>query len=622
MSEYTVNVNTLQLSGFSVQDLKDRLNNLGVEYPEEKQPKQFYFDLYKETLTKLQRQDNTPPPTTKQVSRSSTNKRRRSKKHLSTSTTQDDDEEQSQSSQNNDIMIDEGEELPQEEEDQDEPPKKKTKVTSQQQQGISTPVKTTPPQKSPVVELRTPAVSPIVEQPISQVTRKPTDYLPPVDQTQVNSNGGIRQRKSVGILDPSLRQKIETGYSTPTVNHSYDEINSIPASTPSSTIRQVTTPSSLKRDGRLSLISTRTGYSGIADISVMTNDVEESFGERKCITGTIVAVFWLILVAVVYLFIVGGYNPPSNSVPHGRPYCDSELDGVNTVGNEFLVISNSAQDEIVKTTDCQSCPKFGYCAQGRLIDCQKPHIIRNAICVESEEVTEEAMKMVTYIQKTLSEQAGSFECGQCQTRYKSRTDLRQDLATIFASRDEDFFERAYTKMEEVIKESSQNLELKEEVITIDQTDADGNAQKVQLDVISSTSPALNVVCRVKKLVQENLIVLGAVVVLLIVALIGNVVRRRNEEYERKVRDVTGSVISALKQHKAFLIPNLRDELRDAYAPRFDLTDSLWDDVTGRIRSDSRIEESNEDRGLQWRWISPETSNLSIGQSYQQESLVL
>ena len=162
------------------------------------------------------------------------------------------------------------------------------------------------------------------------------------------------------------------------------------------------------------------------DVSQFVEEVDDSFSFRKCFVGSLVGLMWIILIIASYLVIFGSVYDPS--VPRGPPYCDTEVDGT-------LLKTNSSSSTVTtqgllgftRTTDCQPCPTHGYCAQGRLLKCEDPFIIKNAICVKNEKVVNAAMKMISFMQQELSDLAGKKECGQLVNDRLNNTDLHAML---------------------------------------------------------------------------------------------------------------------------------------------------------------------------------------------------
>jgi len=308
--------------------------------------------------------------------------------------------------------------------------------------------------------------------------------------------------------------------------------------------------------------------------------------------------FWLILIGLAYTMLFRGND---HSRPHGLPYCSSEF-GDSIIPNlkNNVIVPNPSEDSIKRDPNCQPCPERGYCSQGKLIECEPPFKIRSAICIEPQEISNHAMEMIYYLQRTLADKAGRCECGVIAENYTLIHDLRKDLQEIFAFKDEELFNNSFEKMKQLVRESSQNFEL--EIVTVTRVNSE-DGTVVTEEAMASTVANLGVVCRTKKLLRENWMGITVILVLAVVAIVGSIIRSQRELYERNMRDVIQTAMNVLRSGKPVLIVHLRDELRNAFESRFEITDALWADVCERMRSDSRIEESDTHKGVQWTWAS-------------------
>lgn len=343
----------------------------------------------------------------------------------------------------------------------------------------------------------------------------------------------------------------------------------------------------------------------------------------------ITAVVWGLLFVCLFLAISKrGIDP---SMPHGLPYCDTEAGGL-------MLKLDQPQD------NCQPCPRFGYCARGRLEECEKLFVIKNAICVEDERITESAMSMIDILQKDLSIQAGEYECNP--GAYELKGLLLEDAYTMLEKKKlhpEDEFDVCFKKVMSLIDENGQNLELAvvdveleieqpapaslEEETAEDQLpelqeeqdteEEQKNAEPVKTvkvekkRMIYSTYPQIPIMCRVTRKIQENITYIGGGIVFLLIIFLGNVWKNRIERAKREKEDLVSMVLTYLKENESYTIVHLRDEIKEQFNDVMDVM-KHWPDVEEEVRNDGRVNEVlGEHDARVWVWAAPTSTSPNV-----------
>jgi len=648
MSQLTVDPDTLLAKNFTIAELKQRLTSLHVTLPSTDQNKDFYFQLYKQTLKEKQQQDQTPPPS----SLNNSNKKR-PREMTPTSLPFNDEEETSSSSAAAAAVSRPSKKTKQtvdinapSQEGEDDDDEVMTNVQPINRHSIAVDVSNQP--------LLTTVGSGASGERDDTSVRRTTVADVPQSTTAATTTSEMRRRpvnavKPVGVISASLQSKLSQpapvvidgesplkSTSSATANAAKSPSMMVSPSTVAaspisrgdlSPDQQVISPglstprhilsSGRKSSGNLSTISgggsrqqarlsllpgnvsrISIGGNGLTniDVSQFVEEVDDSFSFRKCFVGSLVGLMWIILIIASYLVIFGSVYDPS--VPRGPPYCDTEVDGT-------LLKTNSSSSTVTtqgllgftRTTDCQPCPTHGYCAQGRLLKCEDPFVIKNAICVKNEKVVNAAMKMISFMQQELSDLAGKKECGQLVNDRLNNTDLHAMLNIKMYSEedtqevlDQALFDAAFKEAYQLMKESSQNLQLQVE----------GNEQEF---VAFSTNPNMNIVCRVRKTAATYQYHITALFVVIAGLIFANIVAQRKREYAKNLNYTVNAVFKALQTKKSLLAVHLRDNLRQNLVERFDLTDQMWDEVRTILLGDSRIIESSDKRGIVWSFDS-------------------
>jgi hypothetical protein len=578
MSEYNVDISKLRKEDFTVEELKQRLTRLSVDLPADKRSKQFYFDLYVDKLRELQTEATPEPKQTATVSRSTAKKRKR--KGIA-------DEEEENNGKESTSMTDEdnvASEVPVQQEGNTKKKQRSIPSVFEDEETAAERKESQPPVLQPSKLLPAPTIS-------------------ASDATPIALDAGIRNRKS--YLNPNLQQRLFRPSATqPAAVYSASPIPDISSPSNFSPGLNLTNLSDVKQ-GRLSIVPPSPSNESVisnVDISQLVTGADESFNLRKCFVGTLVVLMWTVLIVASYLVIFGGYN--NASLPHGLPYCDSELPG------------SIIQFKHIDPKNCQECPKMGYCAEGRLIKCREGYIAENAICVEDQTIAKNAMNMVHIMQQELSDLAGKFECGystkKWMTEQQVRQMLREKLSTPRSGDTNtatDPFELSFEKAQHMINSSTENLQLVIKMENVTNLLKNGNTtssvKETKLEkVFYSTHPNLNLGCRVKKTMQQYKLHLAVMLMFTLLFLISNIFVQRKVKYARDLDAVVKVVIAALMKHKTIVAVHLRDELKQkAENSGIEITNQLWDDVRTIILKDSRFTESQDDpRAVTWNFM--------------------
>ncbi|EFC47001.1 hypothetical protein NAEGRDRAFT_57439 [Naegleria gruberi] len=431
--------------------------------------------------------------------------------------------------------------------DENEPEQKKVKSSTEEEPAESSTTTTTTTEEISQPTVEEPKVATPMAEVKAKVQRKTKSFAPSsleAETPQVKVSD-VR-RRTVGNRDLQYRQRPARNEINQGLLQTPVSSNRAPPPTPLSP-----TDSTLVQDIRPSEIDQEQNTLG------------------KVLTSILMASIWALFFFCVYLFLFGQRDP---HLPYGGRYCQSE-DGLL---------------QLKPRDNCLPCPENGYCSDGRLVLCQKPYVIKNAVCVEDSRITLNALEFITELQNELSSKSGKFICGRAESNSTSLEDIKAKLTVKLAGSGvavEDVLEQV-TKL---VKSSPQNFQMN--IAPVEGSDK---------EMIFSLNPTLPFDCRIQKATQENKGVIITILTLAVAILIANFYKNKVEREQNDVEDLFRISITRIREEEEIIVEQLRDELKEKYGHEIDV-EKYWSRVEDLLASDSRLSQIPSNSGTAYQW---------------------
>jgi hypothetical protein len=590
----------------TVDQLVSALSQAGVELPANKQKKQFYVDLYeREVVPTL----GDRPPVVVQTpvkSRKSTvgaRKRRRTDKvneeqeasQPSQSGQDEEDEPMSQSQPNEDEELDREPKRVRVTQDEDDDDMLRSQLLSSEHEVVTTSVPRHSISQYPPVSNKTTSIPAnighdglartsavvVTQQPIAP---QPIVPQPSRRQTMAANIGNYgntgpsyqstvppaRVRQSMGsYLNPSLMQRTveQPVYEQPQqpdddLNDTREEVPTAPSPTKTTVSTYSLTPSQMERRAEAP--------------------------SPNALRFVLVFVLGIVLAALYATF-----TKVTKDLHPSPYYCDSEGDA----------------PIFFKQDNCVDCPPHGYCNGGKLVACDGPeYVIMNHRCILNEEVQKTAMKMIEETQTKLSLLGGDYEC---KVMFGETNNLplqgltRAQLADHLRAR----FPEAKTDVE--FNLFWRNLEENPEDYRIRIEKDAGEIPDGSKDFFQSTNPNLPLRCVIWKKLTEHREIIGGAILVLILILIGNYIKKRRDQARIDMEDIIRIVLTQLRIRKRIIAVMLKAELKEGY-PDMDV-EGMWSRVRDVVSgNDPRVDEyvDPDTHNLVWMWRADENVGTS------------
>lgn len=269
--------------------------------------------------------------------------------------------------------------------------------------------------------------------------------------------------------------------------------------------------------------------------------------------------------------------------------------------------------------NCIPCPEYGLCSEGKLIACELGFIIRDNLCIEDEEIINEAYQFIEYLKPILSLNRGMYECGQVEKYYNytslyssytlrgiSLIEIKSILQKEYISgrgiRLADRFETVYLKFRNIV--DTINVGLKIEPI-IEENEI--NSMDEKLFMLTSEITTKPFKCIVNEIYLKNRWYIYVTIAFISILSLFLIYLQRLQSEKEMREKIFGIVLTELRKSTenggVCVIVHLRDELKEKY----NINDSTWNKIKNRINSDSRVEEwINEQNNEVWIWKSGQT----------------
>eukprot|EP01080_Neovahlkampfia_damariscottae_P001833 gene1833-975_t len=261
---------------------------------------------------------------------------------------------------------------------------------------------------------------------------------------------------STGFDTPSKGNSKPTKKDTYTKNDTTTDLNQSSITTNEFKTPKQRTPRSSPMSSALSLRSSKSGSA----VPLSPARIEELKPKplRKIATNFFgIIIFLAILFATYY-----GYTNYQNQVSYpALPYCDSE-------------------DFYQKQYPCIACPKFGYCSEGRVLLCEKPHILEGGVCVKNSASVKLNVKIAGFMSDKLQSKAGEYECGTSETKSESLEKIQRVVEDFYGSNNVNF-----TQVVDLVKSTPQF------------------GLVVEKDQIYSKTAHKTKLCRLKEIYRQN-----------------------------------------------------------------------------------------------------------------------
>eukprot|EP01080_Neovahlkampfia_damariscottae_P011690 gene11690-4924_t len=258
--------------------------------------------------------------------------------------------------------------------------------------------------------------------------------------------------------------------------------------------------------------------------------------------------------------------------------------------------------------DCQPCPNFGYCGQGRLLECETPYVLNKElfICSENEEITNHATSVVKILQKSLSTQTGKFECKESTKKGYTLSEVTKKVNETLDLKNE-MLGHVMDKLVILMKKSSKELGISTE--EIEQPISINSNETKKETIFYSENPELSLGCRLKKKFSEYKILISLITLLVFIIGILNLIATKRVEDRYKFEDLVTEVKTRLKDQKSCVMVHLRDSLAEEYGDQIEV-ETVWSGVELAISKDSRIHvgTSEENGNIVWEWTAGTTEN--------------
>lgn len=308
---------------------------------------------------------------------------------------------------------------------------------------------------------------------------------------------------------------------------------------------------------------------------------------------------------------------PSNAPASGLPFCNS--------------VNDVAFNGNVEYKNCEPCPDYGFCIDGKLLECEKGYIRKNNVCVKDEKIDRIAYRMLEVLQTKLSTLRGMYECGKSgiqplstvmdnnelnsntigypdmkgmqmkqAQKYLEDRFLHHVYDNTHEPMDQQLFNDSWNEMMKLIKSAPQNFALDIEKQPGSQVD----------EHIYSTKPSIPLYCKVVKAIRDNTLPIAGVLVFLLLLWIGNRTKKRHDQERLDLEDLIRIVITRCREKGAIEQLVIKADLKEQY-PDIDV-DKLWPRVGGALGEDARIAETtNEFHNLVWTFRNVDNNSAAV-----------
>mmetsp|Transcript_3512 Transcript_3512/g.13440 ORF Transcript_3512/g.13440 Transcript_3512/m.13440 type:complete len:654 (-) Transcript_3512:1235-3196(-) len=279
------------------------------------------------------------------------------------------------------------------------------------------------------------------------------------------------------------------------------------------------------------------------------------------------------------------HNLEQNRRPgEGLLYCTSEMDGF-------------------PQNECVPCPEHGYCASGDFIQCEPGYIWNNGLCVENEQITQEAVSIIEQLKPRLARHRGKFECGYEGLSNKGipMKEIREEQQkeyVIHRQMPQEEFDAVFRKFKDLLEDYQ--FELTKAFISDEEKEVTGYSTDENNLMVYSEHISKPITCALREFYEQHRIYFIGFFAVLLSAMTLRVWLAKKQTQRLFYEEIKKTVLQRLRKEKQCVVVHLRDELKEHYK----IDDKVWAHVVDRVQSDSRILEDVDPYNTElWIWNS-------------------